>query len=142
MFKLVHFEEWHTFKMLDQKCNIDVKELFLSGKGKSLESTNSFTGFLNGEPVVCGGILEIWQNRGQVWCIFNEECKYNFVPVFRGIRNFIRNSSFKRIEICVPFGFKKGMRRAEMLGFKLECAMAKKYLPDGSDCSIYSLVRD
>lgn len=143
MFNVVPFKKEHIATLVEQKINLGNKEFFLSGLGKDFESHHdSFTGIIDGKPVVCGGIKEIWPNRGIIWCVFSESSKTNFVPVFRGIRTFLSKSKFNRIEVCIPCNFEIGKRRAEMLGFKLEIPCAKKYLADGTDCTIYSMVRE
>lgn len=144
MFKVVPFKQAHVLRMLEQKSNAHLKSFFTTGAGSKFEEEGiSFSGELNGSVVICGSIKEIWPNRGFIWCVFDEQVKQNFVPVFRGIKKFLRESPFRRIEVCIsPWNFHVGRRRAEMLGFKLECDRAVKFLPDGTDCSIYSLVRE
>ena len=92
--------------------------------------------------MVCGGVIKLWEGRGCVWTVFNEESKGCFVPVFRGIKEFLRlqRQVFRRLEIAVPTGFEMGHRRALLLGFKVECGFAESYLPSGEDCVLYSLI--
>lgn len=142
MFKVVPYKHEHVLPLLEQKINMRLAPFFLIGLGRSFENRGTaFTGMVNDVPMVCGGIDEIWPNRGMVWTMFNEEAKYNFIPVFRGLKKFLSESKFDRIEVSVPCDFKLGKRRALLMGFKLECEYAEKYLPDGTDCSIYSMVR-
>ncbi len=142
MFEVVPYKHEHILPLIEQKINRFNKEFFLNGVGREFEKQGTaVTGLWNGTPVICGAINEIWENRGMVWCMFNEEVKYNFVPVFRGIKKFIEQSKFRRIEICIPCDMKQSRRRTEMLGFKLECDRAEKFLRDGTDCALYALVR-
>jgi hypothetical protein len=119
-----------------------VRETFLNGLAQQVEDMTSVTGMIDGEPMVCGGVIEIWNGRGLIWTVFSEKSKHCFLPVFRGIKKFIDAQPYTRLEISIPINLKFAMRRAEMLGFKLECACAKKFLPDGTDCALYAIVRD
>lgn len=144
MFELVPYKKEHVIPMLDQKENLALKEPFLAGAAEGLEATGATTIMVNGIPAVCGGVLQYWEGRGQVWAVFNEEFKNNFVPVFRGLKVFIKVhlEKYRRLETSIPLEFPKGKRRAEMLGFKLECELARQYLPNGGDASLYSIVRE
>lgn len=144
MFDLVPYKREHLIPLLDQRENLSVKELFISGTAESLEKSDAFTLLVNGVPSVCGGVLRYWEGRGQIWCVFNEDFRHNFVPVFRGIKVYLSEQlkTYRRIEASIPIDFPKGRRRIEMLGFKLECELAEKFLPDGRSCSLYALVRE
>lgn len=143
MFEIVKYKKEHIIPMLDQKANIANKELFLSGQMAAVEAADSFTGLLDGKPVLCGGVFQYWNGRGLLWSVFNEECKSNFVPVFRGIKKFLSEQLkiYNRIEVAIPCDFEAGKRRIKLLGFKLECEKAEKFLPNGQDCALYALVR-
>lgn len=142
MFEVVPYKHDHVLPLLEQGINKPLAGFFLHGLGRQFETRGTaFTGLSAGKVLVCGGIDEIWENRGIVWTIFNEETKQNFLPVFRAFKKFLAASKFRRIEISVPYGFEQGARRARLLGFKLECECARAYLPDGTDCAIYSLVK-
>lgn len=144
MFSLVAYKKEHVIPMLDQPSNLHAKTDYLAGLAEWAETKESFTGVLNGLPVVCGGLLMCWKDRGQIWTVFSEECKSNFIPVFRGIRAYLdqQNEKVARLELSIPCEFELGRRRAELLGFKLECERARKFLPDGTDCALYSRVRE
>lgn len=142
MFELVPYKHEHVVQLLDQKINLSVKEYFLNGPGREFENRGTaVTGMLNGEVMVCGAIEKIWDNRGIIWCVFNERSKHNHISIFRAMKKYLKESAYNRIEVSVDCAFTHGRRRVEMLGFKLECERAAKFLPDGTDCAIYSMVR-
>jgi len=142
MFKIVQYKHEHVVPLLDQKINSGIKDYFLEGPGKDFETRGTaVTGMLNGEVMVCGAIEKIWDHRGIIWCVFNEKSKHNHISIFRAMKKFLKESAYDRIEVSVACDFAHGRRRVEMLGFKLECERAAKYLPDGTDCAIYSMVR-
>lgn len=146
MFELIKFKEEHLRPLVGQSSNKCLPEWFSTGLSKSLESTDSASVVYGGQVLLCGGITKYWTGRGQLWVVFNEDAaRKNFVPAFRGIKKFIDfqiENNYHRIEMSIDYGFKIGERRAKLLGFTLECARAKKYLPDGGDCTLYSLVRN
>jgi len=142
MFELVPFKIHHLDKMAKQESNLHLNLLANDAViERGLEHGYSFTGMMNGTPVVCGGIVEMWTDRGYIWTVFDEDCKSNFIPVFRGIKKFLKEQPYRRVELCVPVNFDLGHRRAMMLGFKIETLVARKYLPNGDDATLYSIVR-
>ncbi len=98
--------------------------------------------FYKDRLMLSGGVNPIWYNRAVNWTLFSSRAKENFRPVFRGIQAFLKWQPFKRVEFCIPIDSAIGKKRAIALGFKLECAHAKSFLPDGTDCALYSLVRE
>ena len=118
-------EQWLTESVME---NLEAEEF-------------QFSIFYKNELMLCGGAIAYWQNRAQLWTIFSENSKKNFLPVFRAIKRVLDYLPFNRIDLCIDYGFRLGCRRAEMLGFQLECLCARKYLPDGRDATLYSLVR-
>lgn len=146
MFKTVKFHSDHLIPLLAQGMNEPLRDWFVSGRAQILElHSESITIMWNDIPMVCSGVSEYWPGRGQLWAVLNEESKRNAAGTFRIYRKWIVSDLLKkyhRIEMSVDYGFDQGKRRAKMLGFTLECERAKKYLPDGGDCSLYSIVRD
>jgi len=143
-FQLIPYRAEHVFPLLEQGINADIKESYLGGLASLLEQQESVTGVVNGSPMVCGGVIKLWEGRGCVWTVFNEDAKECFVPVFRGIKSFLDQQLklYNRLEISVPVDFELGHRRAKLLGFEVECALARKFLPSGSDCVLYSMIRE
>ena len=128
--------------LLLEEMNAKERDLYTEEMMDTLEQEPfSVSIFYKNELMVCGGAMAYWFNRAQIWTLFSERSKNNFLPVFRGIKRFLDFLPFKRIELSIDYGFELGCRRAELLGFKLECQRAEKYLPNGNDVTLYSLVR-
>ena len=144
MSEVLKFKLEHLAPLLEQQMNASLKNWAETEYAEHMEKTDAVTFFHNGVPMVCGGISEYWKGRGHLWCIFNEESKEHFIPTFRAIKAWLTDMQKKyfRIELSVSTEFFQGHRRAKMLGFEMEILAAKKYLPSGETCSIYSLVRD
>lgn len=139
MFKLIPFEHAHLRPLLEQTMNAHIKPWMQNLE--ALEKGWARTGMWRGEVVICGGVNAYWENRGQVWTVFSENTKGNFLPVFRIMKDFLRQQPYKRLEMCVPSDFELGHRRARLLGFEVECPLARSFLPDGEDAVLYSIVK-
>lgn len=146
MMRLAPYEPAHILPMLAQGMNADIRPQWEGGALVELMATlpSSMTVMVRDKPMVCGGVIKLWEGRGCVWTVFNEEAKTCFVPVFRGIKLFLKEQlkTYRRLELAVPMGFKVGHRRAQLLGFKVECGFARAYLPTGEDCILYALIRE
>lgn len=136
---LIPFKADHLFAIMDDK----ERSFYNPALAKEMESLDSATFIYNGEVQSCFGITKYWEGRGQVWVVFNRSIKRNYIPTFRAGKRWVYGmlDKYRRIEVCVKHDFDLGRRRVELVGFKLECARAEKYLPDGTDCALYSLVR-
>ena len=97
--------------------------------------------FYKDRLMLSGGVIGYWFNRAQVWTFFSEKSKDNFISAFRAIKRFLDYQPFNRVELSVPVNFEQGKRRALLLGFNLECESAKSYLPDGTDCALFSFIK-
>jgi len=110
---------------------------------KTLECEDSWTGFYNGEPIVCGGIYPMWSSVAEVWIIMRHgsHSKHKFF-MLRNIKKYleatIKKKNYKRIQSTVRVDFKEGMRFAKWFGMESEGLM-KQYGPDGKD--YYRLAR-
>jgi len=91
-------------------------------------------------PVMCGGITQYWQGRGEAWAVFDPDCRKQFLGIHKITKRLLLESGVKRIEASVKIGFDHGHRWIKALGFKLDAELLKSYLPDGSDVSLYSMV--
>lgn len=143
MFEHVPFRASHIVPLLKQPSNAKHWARFIDGGlADALEREGiARTGIVNGEVMFCGGITKYWEGRGITWIIFNEESKACFVPVFRGIRKWLQEQPYRRIELTTPVDNEQFHRRARMWGFKLEAPKMEKFLPSGEDCALYALVR-
>lgn len=144
-FQLAPYQKSHVLPMLEQGINANIRGQWVNGKLVDLMATlpSSTTVLVKERPMVCGGVIKLWENRGCLWTVFNEESKNCFLPTFRGIQSFLKvqQQTYRRLEMAVPVGFPVGHRRALALGFKVECGFAESYLPTGEDCVLYALIR-
>lgn len=94
-----------------------------------------------GRVVMCAGIVELWANRGECWCHLDEDCKEEFVLLFRAMRRTLFDvCPLRRIEATVEESFPQGHRMMELLGFKEE-GRSPFFYPDGRGVVRYAHIR-
>jgi hypothetical protein len=107
-----------------------------------LEKNNLTFSVVRGDRIfLCGGVIQYWPGRGEVWAIFDKEIKGDFFRLHKIALRFLDVLPMKRIEAVVNVDFKQGHRWAKLLGFKLDSERLKHYFSDGADAALYSRVR-
>lgn len=140
----VSFKAEHLLALTKEPGNKALEAWFTNGLVYQLEKSEAATFIRNGHVQMCGGINPYWNGRGQLWTVFSENIRRDFVPTFRAIKRWLKHqieNNYERIELSIDCDFPQGKRRAALLGFIMECELARKFLPNGKDCSLYSLVR-
>ena len=109
---------------------------------RTLEGPNAFTAMDGGYPIACAGVAEVEKGRWLAWSYLSDRVNArNFLKVHNEVRRFLHAFSARRIEMVVDFEFAQGHQWAEMLGFHCEAALMRKYNANGSDASLYALVK-
>jgi hypothetical protein len=142
MYKLIPFKKDHVIPLSTESINAYLPNWYTSGQAEEMEQTHAFTAMKGEDVMMCGGITELWPGRGHLWCILSEKTKTDFVSAFRTINKFLKDQPYTRVEMSVPYSFSQGHRRAILLGFDVECERAKKYLPNGDDCTLYVKIKE
>lgn len=100
-----------------------------------------WTALVDGEPVACAGLVEVWEGRAYAWAILSDNAGPYMLPLTREIRSKLDAAPFRRIEMAVDADFDAGARWAEMLGFRCETpAPMAAYLPNGRAAYLYARV--
>lgn len=135
MFEVVKFERKHAEYLLSLSMNEVYRSYYNEEQFNVICENPGVTIMKDGVPLASGGMLRQWKGHAFVWTLFNEQSKYSFVVVFRHIKGLLKTSmiEFNRLSVAIPKSFPQGVRRAEMLGFEIECKCAKKYFPTGED---------
>lgn len=100
----------------------------------------AWTAEVDGQVVMCGGLLPQWENRALAWALIGENAGPHFAVIHRYVRQFLTHSPYRRIEAHVDVGFAPGARWMKMLGFELE-AYKKAFRPDGADMLEFVRIR-
>lgn len=93
----------------------------------------------NDEILMVGGIIKMWEGRGQLWALVSKYAGAHMVGLHRVVLEHIAQYGFNRVEATVDVGFKEGVRWIKMLGFEFEGYM-KAYRPDGSDMLLFARI--
>lgn len=102
---------------------------------------HAYTIIIEGRVLLCGGIIQYWEGRGEAWSFIAADCKKDFYRIHKIVKRFFELSDLKRIEATVDYNFTQGHRWIKSLGFVCEAPLLKSYLPNGGDSSLYVRVR-
>lgn len=97
-----------------------------------LEAENSWTGVVDGEPVVCAGTMMQWPGRHTAWAYVAK----GTLPLLPWITQHVRAAVERvkgRIEFTVRSDFPAGQRWARSLGFQVETPLLRAFGPEGED---------
>lgn len=127
--KLVPFRAWHLAwlgRALEPGPWPD------SGTLAMLETQRSYTGMVDGEVVVCGGVMMQWKYRHTCWALLGPSAPKYISWITREARKVLAEV-VGRIELTVRCDFPAGQRWAELLGFQVETPRLKAFGPEGED---------
>lgn len=128
--------------LLQRRASSFMGQTVTQAQVESLEAgEHTYTIFIDGKVMLCGGVTEYWRNRGEAWAILDPECRSEFVTIHSTVKRFFDLCPVRRIEAAVDVNFDRGHRWVRALGFEFE-ARLKKFLPDGQDVFFYSRVRE
>ena len=96
----------------------------------NLEVDDCYTGVINGKPVVCGGVIKLWDGCFEGWVIASKSIQLHSFDVCKTIRRYTdklyKKNKMHRLQTAVQKDFIEGYRFAQFLGMKQEGIM-KKY---------------
>lgn len=106
---------------------------------------DGIVGYWDDEPIVCGGLIEMWEGRATAWAIMGASAKGTQImkAITRTARMYADialKNRYHRIEMTSRADFPQGCHWAKMLGFRWEGLM-KKYGPFGEDHILYARTR-
>ena len=139
----VPFRARHLLKMAAQPHQAAALARLTEADLRGLESPLAAT-LLDalGDPLVCCGAVEHWQDRAYVWTFLSDKITpRNFRSVHAWGRLFLAELPFRRIEASVDVDFDAGHRWVLSFGFKLEAPRMQCFDPAGRDHSLYALVK-
>lgn len=137
MIEVVPFKPEHLIALELQKAQSFFSDKWNPAYGRALEECGgSYTGLVEGRPVICAGLVEQWEGRALAWALISEEAGPHFVHVTRLIRKILNMAQYRRIEAHVDCEFIQGIRWAEMLGFEVEAKMSR-FTAEGRDAFLY-----
>lgn len=103
----------------------------------------AWTAMLDGHPIACAGVVEVWRGRAYAWALLSDEAGPHMLRLTREIRSRLERLPFRRVEMAVDAGFPEAARWARVLGFWLETPNPMRgYLPNGRDAWLYARLKD
>lgn len=88
----------------------------------------------------CAGVSHIEGHRAAAWALIRDGIGPNFYRFHKGVRKFLDDCDYTRVEMTVDVSFVEAARWAKMLGFKVEGYM-RQYFPNGEDALLYARVK-
>jgi hypothetical protein len=89
-----------------------------------------------GEPIACGGCVQIWPGRYSAWAYLNEATGPHMLAITRYALECLATVK-GRLEMTVRTDFEAGHRWARILGFTVETPVMPFYGPEGEAHSMY-----
>lgn len=108
---------------------------------EQLAKFDSYSGFIDGRIVMCGGITRMWEGRGEAWALIARDVGPSGMhSIHYAVKRYLGAATLRRIEAACDASFLQAHRWLVLLGFKYEGKM-EKYTPDGRDCLRFAMVR-
>lgn len=127
---VVPFQRWHL-EMLEENGVAEGEVVKLPNDIlAALEQQGSWTFAVDGEPMMCGGTVQIWPGRSTAWAFISKKAGPHLLFLTRGARDCLAKVK-GRIEMTVRIGFDEGRRWAALLGFYVETPYLSAYGPEG-----------
>lgn len=108
-----------------------------------LENSVDARTIMAGDKVLsCGGVIELWPGRGEVWTMLDRDCGRWMKSIHSITTAFLdeHNNRYPRLETGCEIEWPQAHRWLKMLGFEHE-RTARKYMPSGRDLDIYVRIR-
>ena len=107
------------------------------------ETGSALTVFIDNQPAMCVGIIDIWDGLGEVWIVVSNAIESRPVSVARGMRElldgYFEQGGDRRIQSNVRADWATARRFAKFVGMKEEGLMPS-FGPEGADYVRYAKV--
>lgn len=109
---------------------------------KLVEGEFSFTAMAGGLVIAVAGLTPLLDGRRALaWSFISRDAGPHFFALTKAVIRLLDASPYVRVEAEVQTGFMPGHRWLRRLGFRMEAPRMRKFMPDGSDASLYARVR-
>lgn len=130
--RVVPFKRWH-YEWLAAVPSAEHGSFLPSAEVLSqLEKQNSWTGVVDGDPIVCAGTLQHWPGRHLAWAYIRSGLLKHMPWITDEVLKNLATVK-GRVELPVRADFPAGQRWARRLGFEVEAPLMRAYGPDGAD---------
>ena len=97
-----------------------------------IAKSNSWTGAVDGAPVICAGTIQHWPGRHMAWAYVARGTLKHLSWITERVRENLAGLK-GRIEFTVRADFAPGLRWAKSLGFEVETPLMKSFGPLGEN---------
>lgn len=141
MIIMIPFKGEHLRKLSVQPSQKDILAMVTDEALLEIEKQSDAYTFMDGDEVVAiCGTAPYGDGRALAWSFLSSNIKHRMVSVTRYVKDYLKKSTYRRIEMSVDCDHPEAHRWARMLGFECEAERMKKYSADGRDCALYALV--
>ena len=135
------FKAVHLGQLQVQEAQRWTMEYMSPSLAHVLEQQLSNTVFKDGQPILCGGVIEQRPDYGILWSFVGSGMTpHDFFHLHRLTRLFIRSLPYRRLEMHVDCEFVNGHRWARALGFRCEAPRMRAFLLNGLDAALYARI--
>ena len=142
MVEIVAFRPEHLAALRIQAVQASAQASLTLAHGQEIAAAGGYarTALVDGVPVACAGMIEMWKGRAYAWAYLAEGWEKHLKVVHRAVLQALKSCRWRRVEMAVDSRYPQGKRWALHLGFDYE-GTARAYTSDGRDCEIYARVR-
>ncbi len=142
MIEVVQFRPEHLTAIRLQGTQASAGPLMTVEHGLEVLSTPgiSRTVLLDGEPLMCAGMIELWKGRAFAWSYLAEHAKRHFRAVHKVALENLAEARWRRVEMAVDVRDPAAKRWAAHLGFSYE-GTHKAWTTDGRDVEMWARVQ-
>ena len=145
MIRLIDFEAAHAVELLEHYKHrfADWKFADEAWFANMKRAERSFSLIDNGNLIVSGGIVPIFEGLGEAWLEPSDKITDYKLRMIKTLRHHIdkitEEDGLRRLQAAVRADFPEAVRFIEFMGFKREGLM-EAYGPDGSDYFLYARI--
>lgn len=141
MITIAAFKPEHLLALKLQATQATAQPLMTLEHGRQITSAPglSQTAMLDGQPIACAGVIELWTGRAYAWAYLGEQAAGRFKAVHRAVGAVLALNRWRRVEMAVDVRDPGAKRWAHHLGFDFE-GVARKWTTDGRDVEIWARV--
>lgn len=141
MIEIVAFKPEHLTRLKLQATQATAAHLMTLEHGEQIAACPGLakTAMLDGEPIVCAGMIEMWSGRAYAWAYIAEGARASFKQIHRAALSILGGVRWRRVEMAVDIRDPGAKRWASHLGFDFE-GVARKWTIDGRDVEIWARV--
>lgn len=137
------YEAADMHALMIQPAQAAMRPILLSnGYPEALEPLESYSAWIDGRAVACGGFFPLWSGNVRIWAVLAGDIgPAGMLALHKVVKRGLAMCDARRIEVEVDTEFKQAHRWVQLLGgFEWEGTM-RKYSPEGRDTDRYARVK-